>query len=1232
VYADIVEELAGQPDDLAPPPADEPWTTFAGDSARNRLLSRAPGRLARLRPLDGPPRQIPLNPNARAPGTEGNDPAIGVLPPGQLSQRAGDARWLAFHPVLVGEEVLVTDGWRVQAFNLHDGSRHIYELPGGRNEPVAPDAAHTLTVVDDLVFARLGVQGLGPLKRGQRSGEHNSYLTCLQIQRDAAGKCSQLVPRWTSSATAPVMLEGAPVVHAGRVFIAASQFDESGQVQASISAYDAATGAIRWQQPVCKAPEGLKDGERRYRHHLLTMAGSNVVYCSHSGAIVALDAATGRRVWAVRYPGRGPRAPEGAAVPRGLAPCLYSEGRVFVAPQDLDHILCLDAATGRVLWESAPVEVVHLLGVARGRLIFTWTDPHPHATVQPPSGIRALDAMTGDDLRSWAQPAAGSLATFGRGVLAGDYVLWPTVSGLWVLNQEDGDPPASLDWNCKCGNLAVGNGCLVVAGKDTLYVYASEAPALPQRRAAAARPGARAVDHYRLARAEEDAGHGAQALKSLREAERLAEPGSVVSGVPLRERARSRRHELLLDLAEQARHERRWEEAAGQLAQAAAPEFPVAARLQALQRQAAVWTAAAQPSRAVAAWQNILDNDDLRRGLLFLDAGIPRRAAAVAAERIAALLAAHGTGIYEGFEQKARTQLKSAVGSGQLETLQAVTAQYANASATGPALLRLAALHEQAGRYGAAADTYRRLLRHGGREADRVRALVGLAQGYERQQCWQAARGTWEQLARAHGDQTVPELDRSRPVRDLAAAHLQVPASRIADGPGPPNVFLPLTRTWHAALTDGSDSGELFLAPDVASWSAVDAEALFLTHGERLLCRSAATGERRWERALPFCPNWIGQHADMVLAAGAEGCCGLRLADGAPLWGWRRTDLALGANAEELTTFRLAGPRLFFFQGLRRLFALAVDSGEVLWAAWAPGARFHLPSPVGRFWPRYHADEHWLVVQTTGGQRWILESRTGRRVHETKASADPWPQSPLPLDGRLCLLASPRRIVQLDLASGKETWTHQLTWRSLTGEPPQLVSDGRSLLLVVPRNYGWELDRLDPHTGRSLWRHPRPQSVSPLLPTAIALDDSVVFFIAQDVLRAHALADGQLLWETTLPGPAGAWRTVRAGNVLLVHPLHALGSWTEEAAVTAVLSARQPLALAGLLSSARTMVKDGMRQVRQCLLVCDPRDGRWLQRCNFTATGSQAAVRFGPHSIHVVLGDQAWALAGADGR
>src|SRR5262249_53256125 len=162
---------------------------------------------------------------------------------------------------------------------------------------------------------------------------------------------------------------------------------------------------------------------------------------------------------------RGPRISADEPSPRDLAPCLYAAGRLYVAPADYDQLLCLDAATGRTLWELGPLEVVHLLGVGQGRLIFT-----------TPQGLRAVDAATGSDRGGWQQPSDGTpLGPFGRGLLVGDLVLWPTKLGLRVVRQTDGERPEDLNpsWldQVPPGNLAFGDGCLAVAGTEVLSIY-----------------------------------------------------------------------------------------------------------------------------------------------------------------------------------------------------------------------------------------------------------------------------------------------------------------------------------------------------------------------------------------------------------------------------------------------------------------------------------------------------------------------------------------------------------------------------------------------------------------------------------------------------------------------------------------------------------------------------------------------------------------------------------------
>ncbi len=476
-YAGTLRDLAGKPTLLAPLPAEKPWLTFAGDSSRALVLPAPPDRMAQMRPLDGPQWKRRLDTGARV---QINESAL--VPSGKVLPASAVNRSLAFHPIIVGDRLFTADAQFVRGFDLLTGEEKVqYDLlqhvrdedkPRLRLDlPAEPDLTYTLTADDEHIYARLGAQGLGLPKKEGLGGNNYSFLVCLNLNLHLNVNVERWIVRSKGSAASGPVFEGAPVVGQGRVFIAESRF-AAGQTQTSIACYDANTGALRWHRDVCSDTQEFKadDGRQRFRHHLLTLAGSTLFYCSHSGAIVALDTATGHRLWAVRYPSRGAKRDAGAPSPRELAPCLHADGLLYVAPLDYGQILCLDPEFGDVVWESTPVEVIHLLGVAKGRLIFT-SSPFMGTRDQP--GIRALDAATGRSLRYWCQPADGDyLHTVGRGLLAGDWVFWPTASGLFVLNQEDGE--IVFDDLRIRGNLAIGNGCLIVADDKELSVYVPE--------------------------------------------------------------------------------------------------------------------------------------------------------------------------------------------------------------------------------------------------------------------------------------------------------------------------------------------------------------------------------------------------------------------------------------------------------------------------------------------------------------------------------------------------------------------------------------------------------------------------------------------------------------------------------------------------------------------------------------------------------------------------------------
>jgi len=1066
-YADTLQAVGRQP--IPPEPADDAWPTFAGDAARaavlpahpkdpnrlNRLVERGPAWDLHLdiRPLKNAER--PLRWSERPPAKPGPKP----VPIGAAEQ----ARQLPFHPVILGGLVLVADARGVIALNpaALDPADAIQTWELGKDYPCrlndanglklnlqlpAPaDLRYTLTVADGRVYARLGVQGLpqGP-PLTKPGAEFDSFLACLEI----ADPGWRLKAVWVRPAEAPgnaspAIFEGAPVVRDGHLYVAATRF-EANQMITEIRCYAADSDAPpRWTRDVAAArdlPPGL-----RYRHQLVTLAGQHVVYASHAGSIVALDARTGRRAWAARYPSAVVKTPGGSVVPRDLAPAVYADGRLYVAPADYDRLLCLDPETGQVIWERERLEVIHLLGVGNGRLIFTTT-----------KGIRAVRAADGDDNGGWQMPDApgpDGLPSYGRGFLAGDCVFWPTPAGVQVLSQVDGRPPDDLIpgplalHNLAPGNLAYAGGILAVADAVGLRVY------LPPDRG------------------------------------RDEAPDPPPAG------------------------------AAG-----------AADALDALARQGVALAAAGRSAESLAVWQRILADHTLRQGVLHDGRRLPQVAAVVAAERIDDLVRAHGPALYAPAEQKARSWLASA--EDDAVALERLAQEYPNAAAAGQALRQLARVYEKSGHWGAVSHTYRRLLRRELSADERKAAIAGLSRAEEQER-----------------KQSVPSE--------------------------PSDQALSLARSWEK---------EERLLP---SSDGVPESSVFLVRGTALVCRDAATGAERWTRPVAESPTWAGRHADIAVVAGPDAVRAFALSDGTPLWRLPAPDPATFLDPR-LSGFRLAGDHLFCLQGECRLLALDVATGQVLWQHWAPAARLTAEVPGCRFSPHYLATAEWVLLQFAGRCR-LLDARTGLVVRDLPLEKILWEQSPLPLGGQhVGIVTGRQRVVALDPTSGQVAWSHSLPRPdSLTGELPLLVGGPDALFVIVPRNYGQGLQRLDPRTGQVLWPEELDLGPERIEPHRAAVDDNGVYYTSRNVVTALARNGGRLLWEQALPGPSGAWCLCRVGRMLLAWPAEARRAKFHSRWLTASLELDV------------TLPPEDRPGRGIPLLVLDPLDGAVVQRLNF---------------------------------
>jgi outer membrane protein assembly factor BamB len=473
VYADMLEDILNRCHGTGPPEGNRDWATLAGNYTRNTNPFPAPDRRVwtkrpawRIR-FDRPEDRLD------------SDSSLVV-------SASVAARQLAFMPILVDDLILVSDACTVKAYDRLTGRpEFVYDLTRDvvgenfkslwRKLPAPADIRYTLSASEDAVFVRLGRQKLGP----RSDAGSDSYLVCLDL-RPGDGKRG--VRRWLVKASVKrgenSAFEGSPVVYDGLVYIAHSRF-KGIHTQTAIVCYRAEDGAELWRQEICVTAEFKGDRNPRYRHHLVTLAGPNLVYCSHSGAVVAVELRTGRPAWAIRYPSFSDDFSREMSNTREVGACLYQEDRVYVAPADSNTLFCMDAETGRTFWTREGLDPVHLVGVRRGRLLLTTRD-----------GLRAIDAATGKDQGGWAQPDTGRLPGFGRPLLAGDWIFWPTqdsASPLRAVHNRDGNQvDDSVAFNplelrrIQPGNLAFAHNCLVSAGTEEMIVYT--APPSPRGR------------------------------------------------------------------------------------------------------------------------------------------------------------------------------------------------------------------------------------------------------------------------------------------------------------------------------------------------------------------------------------------------------------------------------------------------------------------------------------------------------------------------------------------------------------------------------------------------------------------------------------------------------------------------------------------------------------------------------------------------------------------------------
>ena len=208
-------------------------------------------------------------------------------------------------------------------------------------------------------------------------------------------------------------------------------------------------------------------GEGLLSQQLLTKGDDAVFLSTGMGAIAALEADGGGSAWVVTYESNQPDPSAPARVRSGASPCVFASNIVFAAPGDFDGILAIESHSGTTLWRTAlPGGIDQLLGTKNG-VLFAGGE-----------GLWGLELATGRVLWhvGYRDPASFG---FGRGILAGDVVYWPTREEILVVDQTSGSLRRRIPLRARDGeeggNLLIAGDSLIVVEPQRIAVYGPEA-------------------------------------------------------------------------------------------------------------------------------------------------------------------------------------------------------------------------------------------------------------------------------------------------------------------------------------------------------------------------------------------------------------------------------------------------------------------------------------------------------------------------------------------------------------------------------------------------------------------------------------------------------------------------------------------------------------------------------------------------------------------------------------
>ncbi len=454
------------------------WATLGGAAARNRVANQAVD-VAR-KPLW----QIKL------PRLEDDQDlsADGVL---RVGERADGL--LSYHVAVSDGVVFVQQPGMIRAFDvatgkpawpLHQRSEKpqslsygaLHEWTRAPREVVPRRSAHIgvprygVTIEGRRLFARMGTAWTGGAEPPVRA-DQRSFLIGIDL------RTQKLIFDQIPPGERGWEFEASPIVTETHLFVSMRRRDPA-SARVRVACFSIQTGRLVWKRDVLRG-EVVSGALFGIANSALTLAGDMLYYNTNLGAVAALRAGDGALRWIYRYPRAGMRENDLEHNDRHWArdqtPCLMHHDLVIVAPADCRRIFALDAPFGQMVWATAAdvaADAIHLAGVGQGHLLASgdylyWIDLYSGVVnYQFPPARTALRGYAGPTPRG-----------YGRAVLAGDQVFWPTHDFIYVFQQRSNRQVRQKielrSLGVTGGNLVIADETLLVAGADRLTAFNS---------------------------------------------------------------------------------------------------------------------------------------------------------------------------------------------------------------------------------------------------------------------------------------------------------------------------------------------------------------------------------------------------------------------------------------------------------------------------------------------------------------------------------------------------------------------------------------------------------------------------------------------------------------------------------------------------------------------------------------------------------------------------------------